>query len=205
MKNSLIFFFLFLVFVPSCKKRDTNVEPKIYLGVAIPKKPYTGEATALRNGQPWTAKVYAREYIPDSIPEARYGFSLHTHLISEGDTFVKELLMFSPIKFGTFQAKLEPGIKFDSITRWPLESYFPPNQEMVTYEHYEFDYSGSFYLCYDCDNSIRLTSYDPATRKFEGEFQATFLLQKADHSFDTTRFENGHFQGRVYEIGPPPY
>lgn len=180
--KSIYFLFLSLFFFISCG--DDDLMPP----VEEEPSPYWGEISALKNGEPWTASIYAT--INDT-----HGAENWLHLIvslfdetdipREGLSFVK-----IPIGTGTYPVFFA-DIQEDDGKAGALHSILDFDVLLAAYYPIERDST----------NVITISEYDEASGEVKGAFEVIFVVDwKSESSFpDTVRFTNGVFHTRIWE------
>ncbi|MCB0395060.1 MAG: hypothetical protein KDD36_00310 [Flavobacteriales bacterium] len=149
-------------------------------------KGYEGEATAVKNGQPWRALI---EGIP-SKPFG-YGFDLNIDVYNEYQ-FLRESLYIFRIPYKNQWNMIDTiDAHTDSVITGAFYATLQEDGDVIDNVYHVIPMIGF-------DNFIKVTHYDEITGEVRGEFQLIMVIDPDDpkhypNAVDTIRFEHGKF------------
>ena len=179
-RNSIIFILIFITF--GCKKKE--IEP------ITPHRlrTYQGNATATKDGKPWSARVASGHQKKSFASlEDRFVIGFDRYVAMGDDSVLREVLNISNLQYKVYTTDLADFIydttrAFISANKTENAIYTlhledgdvvaPPCTILMSEPHW-----------------IEISAYDPLTRRVSGKFAITIL----SHSKDTTRYSDGIF------------
>lgn len=146
---------------------------------------YWGEASAQKNGQPWTANPSC---FIDIIDEETINIALDS--FSDG-YYLKEGLYFREVF---------PEVKTYEVSKW---SAVKDGKTDAFLNYWSGDQSLGAYDILETDTTNRLTLelYDTLSKEIKGRFDLTFVVRKRPYPSapDTIRFREGKFHGKLHK------
>ena len=169
--NILIFFVIIFLFL-SCEKENQY---------------YWGEATALKNGEEWSAVVHAElnKYYPEKI-DIIIDVLDKNKLETEGLNLRKVFMAEGLYDVSNSNSNEKP----DSIG----SSFYTSIGGDVTSNSYHVDEQGNSF--------VKITNYNSRTKIIEGNFQITYIITEprspwVENPADTIHFTHGYFKTKV--------
>lgn len=180
MKNLLILLTVLTAF-QSCQEEPSLI-PDIYWG----------EASAIKNGEPWNGLIYAQPDEPYG-----YGFSISINAFNK-QQILRENLHFYKIPYIVKKNKIDTiELRIDTVLTGASYNTILDDGDVL----------GDIFDVYNgaSENYIRVTSYDENSGEVRGEFAVTFVFDETDNRSDPTapdtiRFTNGQFHTKIREI-----
>lgn len=176
MKAGLFLWFFVLASLQSCQKETSDFTDL-----------YWGEASALRNGQPWRGLIYARPHSP-------YGFYIRMDVYN-AQGFQREALTIFKIP-ATVQHNQIDTIRADADTTLTGATYSTQVDDG--------DVLGDLFKVYHHGgNYVNVSSFNKATGEVSGEFAVTLVFAgppdtRSDPAItDTVHFTGGQFRAKV--------
>lgn len=177
------YFMIFLIpltILQSCKE-DPSIIPDIYWG----------EASAIKNGEPWSGRIYAQPNEPYG-----YGFDISIDVFNNQE-FLREVLHIAKIPYNMSKTKIDTlDIRVDvTLTAASYSSLVDDG-----------DVLGDLFKVYEGEeeNYIIITEYNEETGEIRGEFEVAFVFDegplgtRSDPTVpDTIRFTNGTFHTKI--------
>ena len=179
MKNLLISL-IFVMTLQSCREEPSLI-PDIYWG----------EASATKNGQPWSGLIYAQ-------PNEPYGYWFDISIrVFNTQEFLRESLFFFKIPYAIQNNQIDTiEARVDTTRTGAFYATLVDDGDVV----------GDIFDVYngESENYISVTSYDKSSGEVRGEFAVTFVFDVTDNRSDPTapdtiRFTNGQFHTKIRE------
>lgn len=160
----------------NCKKNEPNTPPPL-------PSSFWGDASAQKNGKPWTANPSC--WI-DIVDKKTINIELDSFL---NGYYLTETLFFEgvPPKTGTYK-----------VLKWTFPKDGNLNADL-TYSDADLALGDYDILETDSTNYLTLSSYDTLSKEIKGSFNLTFIVHKRPYSNapDTIRFRDGKFHGKL--------